>query len=243
MIRLAPAALSALFLLSGCSAISSAIEDPQLSIIGAPADQHEAQIISLPMPEEAPRTTSKNSLWAPNKRSFFTDQRAQGVGDILTVLIEIDDEARLRNSTARSRDTSNELGIEGLFGLNEVLENAIGGDFSASQAVDLDSASRTLGAGEINRNEAISLRVAALITQQLPNGVYVIAGRQEVRVNSELRELRIAGLIRPQDITASNTIDYSKIAEARIAYGGRGTLSTVQKPRYGQRVYEVIMPF
>jgi flagellar L-ring protein precursor FlgH len=82
-----------------------------------------------------------------------------------------------------------------------------------------------------------------VVTDRLPNGNFVIAGRQEVRVNSELRELRIAGVIRPEDISSRNTIDYFKVAEARIAYGGRGTISRVQKPRYGQRLYEFVVPF
>ena len=107
----------------------------------------------------------------------------------------------------------------------------------------MESSSEASGQGTIKRNESIQLRVAALIIQLLPNGNFVIAGRQEVKVNAELRELRIAGIIRSMDLSLNNTISYEKVAEARIAYGGRGQLSVVQQPRYGQDFLEIILPY
>ena len=109
--------------------------------------------------------------------------------------------------------------------------------------IDLDSTSSSQGVGSVDRGESIDLRVAALVTQVLPNGNLVIAGRQEVRVNYEVRELQVVGMIRPEDITSTNTISYDQIAEARIAYGGRGHISDVQQPRYGQQFFDVIWPF
>jgi flagellar L-ring protein precursor FlgH len=147
----------------------------------------------------------------------------------------------MRNTTSRSRDTQNEFELGSLFGLPQYLEGQVPNNFEPR--TDIESSSDTRGEGEINRNERINLRIAAVVTERLPNGNFVIAGRQEVRVNAELRELRIAGVIRPEDITGENTIPYFKVAEARIAYGGRGTISTMQQPSYGQRIYDVVVPF
>jgi len=181
-------------------------------------------------------------LWRPGSRDFFKDQRASTVGDILTVTIDISDNATLSNSTSRSRvaaeNTSATLpGYEA--SLDQILPEAV----VPSNLVDLDSDGSTTGAGSITRSESPALQVAATVLQILPNGNLVIAGRQEVRVNFEVRELLITGGIRPQYIDTTNQISYEKIAEARIRYGGRGQLSDVQQPRYGQQIYDLIWPF
>lgn len=232
--------LAAALGLSACASFDNPIDGPDLSEVANPAYQEEARTVRMPMPLDESNYAAPNSLWEANKRSFFRDQRANGIGDILTVNIDIADQARLRNSTSRSRDTSNEFQVGSLFGLPQYIDQQTN---IVEPSADLESESETRGQGEINRNEQISLRVAAVVTDRLPNGNFVIAGRQEVRVNSELRELRIAGVIRPEDITAQNTIPYFKIAEARISYGGRGTISKVQTPPYGQRLYEFVVPF
>lgn len=227
-------------MLSACGTIAE-LNGPQLSEVSNPEYQEEARTVVMPMPSGPSRMSSPNSLWEANKRSFFRDQRARSVGDILTVVIDIEDQARLRNTTRRSREAGEEFQADSLFGLPQYLDDRLPDVWEPTAQLESDSESR--GEGEINRNEEISLRIAAVVTDRLPNGNFVIAGRQEVRVNTELRELRIAGVIRPEDISSQNTIEYFKIAEARVAYGGRGTISRVQQPRYGQRLYEVIVPF
>lgn len=225
--------------LSACSAIQD-IRDPQVSdLVLDSTTMDEVNRISVPMPlaqpERVPQRAEAASIWANDTSSFFRDRRAQDIGDLVTVLIEIDDRAQLQNATDRSRDSK-----------TEVLDpDVLNFDLSTDSgtAVGLESSSESSGAGSIQRNESISLRVAALIIKVLPNGNFVIAGRQEVKVNAELRELRIAGIIRQADINVSNTIDYDKIAEARITYGGRGQISTVQTARYGDDVLEVILPY
>jgi len=165
------------------------------------------------------------------------------VGDILTVIIDIADDANLSNTTSRSRTNAENAAASSLLGYESELNTILPDAIDPSSLIDLSSDSNSQGVGSVKRGETINLRIAALVTQVLPNGNLVIAGRQEVRVNFEVRDLRIAGMIRTADITSANTIQYDQIAEARVAYGGRGQISDVQQPRYGQQIYDILWPF
>ncbi|MCH8139047.1 MAG: flagellar basal body L-ring protein FlgH, partial [Proteobacteria bacterium] len=208
-----------------------------------PAVLHGNQPIAMPMPPPLVVERKPNSLWRPGSRAFLKDQRASEVGDILTVVIEIKDDASISNSTSRSRTAGEDASAASILGYEASLAQFLPSAINPTSLIDLDSSSNTEGAGSVNRGETINLRIAALVTQVLPNGNLVIAGRQEIRVNFEIRELQVAGLIRPEDITSTNTINYDQIAEARIVYGGRGQISDVQQPRYGQQIYDIIWPF
>ena len=235
------------FAVSGCNMaerLSSVGDEPALSTISNPgAGPNGVTPISLPMP--MPQTVERhpNSLWRPGSRAFFKDQRASQVGDILTVIIQIDDSASISNTTNRQRTASEDASAGNFLGLESKLDKIFPDAIDPDNLIDLDSTALSQGSGSVDRDESINLRVAGLITQVLPNGNYVIAGRQEVKVNYEVRELQVAGIIRPEDLTSSNTINYDQIAEARIAYGGRGHISDVQQPRYGQQVFDIIWPF
>lgn len=161
----------------------------------------------------------------------------------MTVVIEIDEKAEISNTTARSRSGSESLAIPDLFGFPERINESITDGASLDSAVSLDSASQSKGNGSVKRNEKLTLRVAATVTQVLPNGVLAIQGSQEVRVNFELRELLVTGFVRPADISRQNEITYDKIASARISYGGRGQISDMQQPRIGQQVLDAVLPF
>ena len=232
--------------IGGCSMqrrLSEVGREPQLTPIQNPVADPSYQPVSLPMPTPQPQVSAPNSLWRAGARGFFKDQRAARVGDILTITVEINDTATLNNTTTRGRNNVSEtLGVTNFFGIEDQLENVFGGT-PETDLLDLSSGSNHTGTGNIARTESINLQVAGLITQVLPNGNFVIEGRQEIRVNFEVRELYINGVIRPEDITATNTISYNKIAEARIAYGGRGQITDVQQPRYGQQVLDVFLPF
>jgi flagellar L-ring protein precursor FlgH len=237
--KLGAAALGAA-LIGGCAGLNEAIAPPQLTPISNPATVAGANRVSMPLPAPTGEVSAPNSLWRTGARSFFGDQRATNIGDILTVNIEIADSAQVNNSTQRSRTNSEESGIQALLGLEG---NLVGEGVSVDPAIGFDSSSASNGSGSVNRQESVSLTVAAVIVDKLPNGNLVIGGSQEVRINNELRELLVSGVIRPEDIAADNTIDHSKIAEARISYGGRGDISQVQRDRYGTRVYQQIAPF
>jgi flagellar L-ring protein FlgH len=213
--------------------------DPKVSDMSmSGATMPEASFVQVPMPPpEPPRVMHRAeaaSLWQRGSGGFFADQRASRVGDILTIDIRIDDRAQIRNATRRERSGSGNVGFPSLLGL----DNLPTGDI-----IDLSSRFEAGGSGSINRGETIELKVAALVIQRLPNGNLVVAGRQEVKVNQELRELRVAGIIRPQDIRMNNTIPYEKVAEARITYGGQGQLSRQQQRSYGEDIVDIILPY
>jgi flagellar L-ring protein precursor FlgH len=195
------------------------------------------------MPRQEPVAYQSNSLWAAGSRSFFKDQRASKVGDILTVLIAIDEKAELSNQTDRSRTSSEKADVTSLLGFEQEAGRLLPGGYDPTKAIGLGSDSSTQGAGSVNRKEKIELTVAAVVTQVLPNGNLVIQGRQEVRVNFEVRDLMVSGVVRPEDISNANEIKHTQIAEARISYGGRGQLTDVQQPRYGQQVVDILFPF
>ena len=233
-------------LLGGCNALDrlqNIGREPELSPVGQSTRQAAYQPVSMPMPNPEPEIFQANSLWRQGARSFFKDQRARTIGDVLTVKVTIKDEATLKNESSRSRANSEKLGVGGFLGFESRLDRYLPGDVNESSLVDLDSGLSNEGRGSVTRNEDINLNVAAVVVQVLPNGNLVIHGRQEVRVNFEVRELYVAGVVRPEDITPDNMINHEQIAELRIAYGGRGQLTDVQQPRYGTQVLDVLLPF
>jgi flagellar L-ring protein precursor FlgH len=220
---------------------------PSMSPIENPGADPSVQQVSMPMPAPIPEPSGGGvqtaSLWQPGARAFFKDQRASKVGDILTVVIDIDESAKLDNTTSRARDNSDTLGIPHLFGFETSIGGLLPSAYSPDRAVELSSDSGSSGTGKVDRQEQIELQVAATIVDRLPNGNLVIAGKQEIRVNFELRELIVQGIIRPEDITSDNTVSHEKMAEARISYGGRGQITDVQQPRYGQQVLDIVLPY
>jgi flagellar L-ring protein precursor FlgH len=207
---------------------------PALSPVGsgyAPPVQAAAAYPAVP-----PAPLKRYSLWDDRQSRLFTDPRALEIGDILTVNIKINDRARFRNESERARTSNRVTGLGGAFAVG-----GVGSD--ASLDFDVGSNSRSTGQGATERSEAIDMQVAAIVSDVLPNGNLVISGSQEVRVNAELRILTIAGIVRPSDIGASNTISYDRIAEARVSYGGRGRLTEVQQPTYGQQILDTVLPF
>lgn len=234
------------FGLGGCGTLerlSEVGQPPALAPIENPVEQSGYRPVALPMPGPEMMPTQPNSLWRSGARSFFKDQRAAKVGDILTIAINITDSATVENSTARSRTSAEDSDLSTILGFESQLDNILPDEVDPTNLASFGSTSSTQGAGSIDRSESVSLTVAALVTQILPNGNLVIMGRQEVRVNYELRELIVTGIVRPEDITNQNTIAHTQIAEARIAYGGRGHISEMQKPRWGQEIYEILFPF
>ncbi|MEO1251456.1 MAG: flagellar basal body L-ring protein FlgH [Pseudomonadota bacterium] len=232
--------------LSACSTmdrIKSIGEAPDMAPTENPALIYGGREVAMPMPTATTEAANDNSLWRAGSRAFFKDQRARRTGDIVTVVIDIDDRARLNNTTERRRDNGETAEIPAFGGLEQRLADVLPDGADPAQLVDLSSGSNSRGEGAVDRREDVQLTIAAIVTQVLPNGNMVIAGKQEVRVNYELRELTVTGIIRPEDISSANRIRHEQIAEARVSYGGRGQLTDVQQARYGQQLYDILFPF
>ena len=232
--------------LSGCNTLQRLSEigrPPVMTATADPTADPRWRPVTMPMPraEAAPREPA--SLWRSGSRAFFKDQRAAQVGDIVTVLVNTTDTANVQNATTATRTGTESEGLPNLFGLEASLPKLLGKAVNASTLVNASSSNSAVGAGQIKRNETVTLRLAGVVTQVLPNGNLVIAARQEMRVNSELRELQVSGVIRPQDIASDNTVPHDRMAEARISYGGRGQLTEVQQARYGQQALDILLPF
>lgn len=224
--------------LAACSAmerIENIGEAPGMAAVGNPAGQ---QIVSA-IPAPAPIRHIDNSLWQPGAKSFFNDPRASRIGDVITVNVSTTDAAKLSNTTSRSRSNTDNASLDNLFGLERVMPGAM----DPSSLVKMGSDMSNTGTGAVARSESINLTLAALVAQVLPNGNLVIDGHQQVRVNNELRDMRVSGIVRREDITQDNTISLTQIAEARISYGGKGLVSDVQQPRYGSQLFDIIMPW
>ncbi len=233
--------------LGACSTIdklNAVGNPPELTPIIDPRDRNGDRRVTMPMPRSEPPFQQANSLWTPGARSFFKDQRASKTGDIVTVLIDISDKAELSNKTSRSRKSDEQADLTNLLGLEStVAGQLLPQGYTPSAAVNLGSDSSTEGDGSVNRKEKVELTLAATVTQVLPNGNLVVEGHQEVRINFELRDLAIYGIVRPEDISANNDVKHTQMAEARISYGGRGQLTDVQQPRYGQQIIDILFPF
>ncbi len=233
-------------LLPACTSLTRLSEIGRPPTMTPPSDPTKTETyrpLTMPMPSPEVAAPEANALWRTGSRAFFKDQRAAQVGDIVTVLVNITDAADLKNNTTAGRTGAETMGLPNMFGLEAMLPRILAKAVNPAQLVSASSANNNAGTAELKRNETVTLRVAGVITQVLPNGNLVVSARQEVRVNSELRQLQVSGVIRSQDIASDNTVQHDRMAEARISYGGRGQLTDVQNPRWGQQALDVLLPF
>jgi flagellar L-ring protein precursor FlgH len=230
------------WLLTACGTLTRLSEvgrNPAMTPTEDPTKDPKWRPLTMPMPAPQPSPTEANALWRSGSRAFFKDQRAAQVGDIVTVLVNMNDSANLKNNTTSTRASTDNAGLANFFGLEKIVPPTI--DPAALLAAK--SGNSNIGNGQIQRNEAVTLRLAGIVTQVLANGNLVVAARQEFMVNGELRDLQVTGVIRPQDIASDNTVPHDRMAEARISYGGRGQLTDLQRARWGQQMMDILMPF
>jgi flagellar L-ring protein precursor FlgH len=229
--------------LAAAGSFGDAIHGPRMGPMAYPSQLVGAtQPVLSSVREPLPEQPTAGSLWRVGARTFFNDQRAGRVGDILTVQINISDSAKTQNTSNAGLTSSNAFGVPNFFGLESTLGKLIPGS-NPGKLLTTTTANSATGTGGVNRAEQISLTMAAVVTQVLPNGNLVIQGSQEVKTNDEVRQLTVAGIVRPEDISSANTIQSSQIAEARINYGGRGDITAVQKVPIGTSLLQRFWPF
>jgi flagellar L-ring protein precursor FlgH len=231
--------------IGGCASRLKEIgREPELSPVGSgitrPAADRQSATENLRAPARLRSASAPGSLWNDRGADLFKDPRARRPGDILTVTISMKDRASFDNSSKRSRDSSHGFGLD--------MSHAIdwrGFASNVTAAVDsaVKSSTSSDGKGAIARSENIDLRVAAVVTDVLPNGTLLIEGSQELRVNYELRVLTFTGVVNVADIKADNTISHERIAEVRMSYGGRGRSMEVQQPAWGHQIVDQVFPF
>lgn len=234
--------------LTGCASTLDKLEavgsPPTMSKVDDPTTRPEYRPMSWPTPAPVgDHPQYANSLWQPGARAFFRDQRAARVGDLLRVRIMIDDKAELDNNTERKRNNQENVAAPDVYGLETLFGTVTPGSPDKNSLFNIDGQTNNKGEGKMKRKEKIETTVAATVTQVLPNGNFVIEGSQEIRVNYELREVSVAGVIRPEDIDSDNMVDSTQIAQARIIYGGRGQITDIQQPRWGHQVIDILSPF
>jgi flagellar L-ring protein precursor FlgH len=241
--------LSRLALLLGLGAVAACgrLGDVgQVPDFNSPVNGNEVyamNVLDLPATREVTARHEAASLWQADQQSLLGDRRASRRGDIMTVVIEIDDSASISNESEREREGSERMSLPQFLGLPQRIDERLPPGASMADAVSTDSSSSSSGSGSVRRDEELTLRIAATVTDVMGNGTLRIEGTQEVRVNYEVRELLVTGYVRPDDISRQNEITYDRIAGARISYGGRGQISDVQQPRYGQQIADIILPF
>jgi flagellar L-ring protein precursor FlgH len=189
------------------------------------------------------RPSQTTSLWSSSPKSLFGDRRASQLGDILTVEINIDEEAQLQNSITTGQSSEKKLEAASFFGIPQLVAKILPTGASLTPAVDISSSNNLSGQGNVSRKEKLTLRLAARVDAVLPNGYLRLMGRQEIIVNNELRYLQVSGVVRIADISRLNTITYDKIADAKIFYGGRGPITRTTKEKPGNRIIGKILPF
>jgi flagellar L-ring protein precursor FlgH len=228
------ALLAALLLpLAACSDVWDDVgRAPQLSPVGSGLENADTEIVTASYPS----AEAKDS-WIGGEADFFRDRKARRHGDIITVLIDIDDKASLNNNSNRTRKSNSDNSV----GISYPFLGSLGTLFNGE--AEAGSNTSSTGQGTTARSEKVSLSVAAVVTEVLPNGFLVIQGSQEVLVNYEARALSVSGIVNPKEISSDNRIAYDRIAEARISYGGKGRLTEIQQPPWGQQLWDRVTPF
>ncbi len=208
----------------------------------------QSKVVEIPKPVdsvaiETPQPQSPGSIWTGEQYSLFGDIKANKVGDIVTVIISEKASASKEASTQSGRTTSIGAQIPNFFGLEKATFFAKNPDIDLANLVKADFKNNFQGSGKTTRKEDLVATLTTQVIEIYPNGNMKIRGGKSVVVNTEDQLIYLTGIVRPQDVTAENTVDSKYILNAQIAYTGQGALSDKQKPGWMMRVLDNVWPF
>ncbi|HUT04425.1 MAG TPA: flagellar basal body L-ring protein FlgH [bacterium] len=174
---------------------------------------------------------------------FYSDPRARGVNDIITILIVENTTAENSASTSGAKKSEIKAGVPSFFGWEAELAGKVTKGFDSSNLLSANLDKTFSGDGKTARSGKIVATISARVVRALPNGNLVILGQREISINSEKETIFVSGIIRREDIQADNTVVSTKIADARIFYGGKGQVSEDQRAGWAGRLISVLWPF
>lgn len=222
---------------------------PPLTRSQDPTDDvgHVPVCVRTPTPR-AKGPSGKNSLWQSGASAFFQDQRAQRVGDIFTVTVDLNTSGTVKEETKTASSHKQKINNLKLFGWDKSPTKQKEGDdekrkFNFGEGLGLDSSPESTSNGNYNMSQTVKCAVPVMVTQVLENGNLVIMGRQEVRVHRQVREIVLMGIVRPEDIDSTNKIRWDQVAQGRLSYHGRGDLQDLQTVPWGYQAVRAFSPF
>lgn len=195
--------------------------------------------IVQPTPPET-LTPKKGSIWQTTDRNtLFLDNKARNVGDIITVKVSENASAINDANTKLDRNNSNSLNLNGSMDVTKILTNALG-SAAGGLTSNFGSTSAFEGKGKTDRKSQLSATISCVVTQVLANGNLRIEGRRDITVNHENQFILLSGVVRPEDISADNSVTSAQIADARIDYSGDGDIDEQQRPSWFGRFLSTI---
>jgi flagellar L-ring protein precursor FlgH len=208
---------------------------------GCAAQQPVSKFPALEQQLEKPRASyGSGSLWQGAGGGLVEDFKARSRGDILTVVITETASASKEATTGTSRESKIAAGIPNLMGLETA---GISKYMDLSKLVNASASSTFDGSGSTTRRENLNATITARVVDVLANGNMLIEGRRNVLVNNEDQIIVLTGTVRPRDVTPDNLVNSSLIADASIAYSGKGIISDRQQPGWLMGIMDKVWPF
>jgi len=165
--------------------------------------------------------------------SLYSDVKARKIGDVLQVIVSESNSARNSAGTSTKKEDRASTGGESTTGALRGLFPGVSGS--------LDMSNEFKGTGGTNRAGTFTSRMSVRVVDVLPGGNLVIEGTKSIEVNQELEVITISGLVKPHDVTASNTIYSYQIANAKITYKGKGVTEQGHRPGIFARLFNWLM--